>query len=568
MITQLTIYLVLVIAAFSLAIILKRSFEEVIPLVFMGIVFLMFLAGMVGQLSIGVYAVFLCLFFLWGLAIKCMRKEDCISTAIGYLMTPAFFIFTFIFACLTIFNIRRVPYTWDEYSVWASSVKIMTLWDQFGTVKEAKLLAAAYPPGMACFQYFVQKINILLRNSEFSEWRLYFAYQLFVYSMLMPFLRGLRHRKVYDSILSMAIVIIAPLFCLEHLFWSVYIDTFLSVLFGVGMAFVCFWDHMDRYYTIMTAFIMAILVLSKAAGLFLAIIVALCLILRIYKNKVVHGKKDDKIYRKMLPHLGIIIGSIGIPHLLWQINVKLSGCHIILTKKIDWLDFLKVLFGKSSSAHMEIFRAFIANLGEPVFSLKNLNISITLPGMAILICVFLFIAAGLVKDKFPGADVQIKREKLVGILLVGLFIYTIGMLLMYIYKIPDSSLPSYGRYMGIYLLGITVCGICGFLLIYPKRITNTGIEMVLALCLIVLGPQNDLADFVAFKYQNATLASRSKYVDLVNRYQAIRGGRYERVFLLNQEDDADPYWNLYFCLLPSVIENNANFPEENGEWGA
>lgn len=193
MITQLTIYLILIIAAFSLAIILKRSFEEVIPLVFMGIVFLVFLAGMIGHLSIGVYAVLFMLLLLCGLAIKCIKKEACILAMFSYLITPAFVFFTFIFGCATIFNIRRVPYTWDEYSVWASSVKIMTLWDQFGTVKEAKLLAAVYPPGMACFQYFVQKINMLLRNAEFSEWRLYFAYQLFVYSMLMPFLRGLRH---------------------------------------------------------------------------------------------------------------------------------------------------------------------------------------------------------------------------------------------------------------------------------------------------------------------------------------------------------------------------------------
>lgn len=365
----------------------------------------------------------------------------------------------------------------------------------------------------------------------------------------------------------MAIVVVAPLFCLEHLFWSVYIDTFLGVLFGAGVAFVCFWDHMDVYYTAMMAFILAMLVLSKAVGLFLAMIVAMCLLLRVYKNKIILIQKGDKVYRKMLPYLGIVIGSIGIPYVFWKINVKLSGCYVILTPKIEWLDFFKILFGRSNSSRMEIFRAFIANLGEPVFSLRNFKVPITLFGIAMFTGVLIFIAAGQVKKKFPKVDAQIERGKILSILMIGLFIYTIGMLLMYIYKMPDSSLPSYGRYMGIYLLGLTVCGICGVLMIYPQRATNTGIETALVLCLLVLGPQNDLADYVACKYQNVTLAARSRYVDLVSRYEAARGERCERVFLLNQEEDADPYWHLYFCLLPSVIQNNANFPGENWKVG-
>lgn len=572
MITQAVVYLILVYGAFSLAVIFRKKFEEMIPIVLMGIVFVIFLSGIIGNLLWGIRMIFAILAVLLICAAKSAHGVRNEWNVIGSrLITPAFCLFTVLFGCVTLFNIGRVAYTWDEFSIWASSVKIMALWDKFGTVKEAKLLAAVYPPGMACFQYFIEKIHMVLQQTGFSEWRLYFSYQLFVYTMFLPFLRELKYRGIANMALSAAILVVAPLFCLEHLFWSIYIDTFLGVLFGIGLAFACFWPETDKYYHIFVCFTLMMLVLSKAAGLFLAIIVAGCFVLRIYKEDMLH-MKEKQLRTRLFSHFGMIVASIGIPHLLWQIHVKMSGCFVILTRKVDYADFLKILSGKGDETRTSILKAFIANLGKPVFSFRNLTIYTTLLSIVLLFSALIFIVAGQIKVAIQKETVVfVSRKSMLGVILGGFIMYMSGMMFMYLYKIPDGSLPSYTRYVGIYLLGMVVCGTAGILMLLQYRAQDMKIVTVLALAVVAMGPQNALANFIAHKYTDDSVAARSRYMDLMKRFEIAWGGVWDNkpqdIFLLNQRDDADPYWHLYFGLLPSVIHNNANFPGENWKVG-
>ena len=219
MITQIILLFIFILGTVSAAVIVERKFEEMVPLIFLGIVFIIFLTGMIGNLIVGFYLVLIITSTAFGVAVMlcCGKKRKFLIKQ--HMITPAFIIFVIIYMLLIPFNAGRVSHNWDEFSCWNSVVKIMTIWDQFGTVKEAKLLAAIYPPGMACFQYFIEKLHMVVNHTEFSEWRLFFGYQLFTYALLFPFLRNLKHNNIWKSTLCGSILFVAPSF-FTHFFLS------------------------------------------------------------------------------------------------------------------------------------------------------------------------------------------------------------------------------------------------------------------------------------------------------------------------------------------------------------
>lgn len=528
MITQIILLFIFILGTVSAAVIVERKFEEIVPLIFLGIVFIIFLTGMIGNLIAGFYLVLIITSTAFGVAVMlCCRKKRKFLIK-QHMITPAFIIFVIIYMLLIPFNAGRVSHNWDEFSCWNSVVKIMTIWDQFGTVKEAKLLAAIYPPGMACFQYFIEKLHMVVNHTEFSEWRLFFGYQLFTYALLFPFLRNLKHNNIWKSTLCGSILFVAPSF-FTHFFLYLTIDTFLGTLFGVGLAAAFFWPETDIYYKVYISSVCSMLVLAKSAGTFLAIIVALSFLSRIYfaeKNSIRTGSFVK------LKGIGLISGSILIPYILWNIHVGNSGCFVILTTPIDYRGFIQILLGNGEPEKIEILKAFISNLGRPVFGLVNYGAGITLLCAVLIIGSLFYITGNRLFEIYKNKNSDISYVKIhivLFIFLTGFILYIFGMMLMYLYKIPDASLPSFTRYMDIYLHGIVICSILGLLLVLQEGVRGEKTEIILSLFVFLLFPQEPFTEFLTYSEQSYGLERRAKYTDFIERCKDF-GGVNRRIF--------------------------------------
>ena len=79
--------------------------------------------------------------------------------------------------------------TSDEFTHWIYIVKEMVRLNKFGTVSDANAMFASYPPGLALIQYFLEKLNLLVSDNYFSEWRSFYAYHILMITMFFPFLQ-------------------------------------------------------------------------------------------------------------------------------------------------------------------------------------------------------------------------------------------------------------------------------------------------------------------------------------------------------------------------------------------
>ena len=168
----------------------QRRFEEALPVSIGGIPVLMFFLG----LLFGLKTAFICVLVICvGLLVVSfvllfVKKE--FSSFLSCFFTPGFVIFCVFFLGLIYIHYCRLTNGFDEFSHWIDSVREMVILDDFGTAPGAQTLFASYPPGMSLFQYFVQKVCLLVSpNSGFREWLCYPAYQLLAFSFVFPLLK-------------------------------------------------------------------------------------------------------------------------------------------------------------------------------------------------------------------------------------------------------------------------------------------------------------------------------------------------------------------------------------------
>ena len=168
-----------------------RKFEEILPVTCMGFVLVLFLFGAVGLLNAGVYAVLLLAVCFWAYGLWSLVKRRG-KQLVKSMITPAFAIFCVLFALLMLGDYGMLSTGWDDFSHWQLCVRKMMVLNDFAANPASGIYYQSYPPAMALFQYFFQKLRYLLDSEPvFSEWRLFLAYQVLMIAPAMPFFREL-----------------------------------------------------------------------------------------------------------------------------------------------------------------------------------------------------------------------------------------------------------------------------------------------------------------------------------------------------------------------------------------
>lgn len=315
---------ILLTGTFSFFLFMKKSFSESALVVCSGIVILLFLIGQFGDLSIGVYAIIAISIglFLFNI-IYGIKQGNIIKSALTPFLSD-FGLYAFLGFTLVILWISYglVPYGFDEFSHWADIVKVMSELNDFGTNPASKSMFPAYLPGMALFQYFLQKINTLVTGNNFCEWLLYPAYQLFTFSFLLPVFSQIKKKAtVWSKFLLSLVLFLAQFLFIVDAYRYVYIEVFFSTLIAAGF-FQILWNRKkDTSYYISMASILTMLVLVKSPGMMFATFLGVyCVLQEIFE------KKSGKLKIK-----GVLIYTLSllVPKLLWTIHLslpnKLSG---------------------------------------------------------------------------------------------------------------------------------------------------------------------------------------------------------------------------------------------------
>ena len=544
---QIILFFFFAVCVLSLSSIIKKSFSECIPLVFMGVICILFVFGFFSLLK---YGIFVCVLFAvvllsFAIVLVCQRNDkEIIKKEIS---SFGFVTFGVLFCILSILDYNRLVYFRDDLCHWASVVKVMVYNDSFGTIPEAMLHCAKYPPGISLLQYFFEKIYYYCSSNIFSEWYLFFSYHIFAYIMILPFFKGIRIKgNLSKAIALLYILILSPSVMCFTFFWNLQVEHIIGILFGTGLVVACIYEP-DRYTSSFIALNCATLVLTKDAGILLATVITVCYSLRLYKK------------RKTLAIIFAICATI-IPYITWELIVNKSGCFVIFSRPFSICEFAQIMIGHGSDDTQNvIWRNFVSTIGQNTIIINNFGISLSFITGTILLFVFINCVLKLVERNDSTPEVYLGRGVYGIILAIGLIIYVFGLGATYIFKIYGVGIPSFERYVAIYLIGLIVFGICSFVSSICDR-ELARMDLVLLAIIICMLPLKDITNYLARKYTFDSYSDRTIYtsfMDQIIEYTGLDLNNSKRIFVLEQDGNGDPFWHYKYLLYPNIVYNNS-----------
>ena len=182
----------------------RRRFGEAIPFSVMGTLLVLYFCGVFGFLKAGVYLMLVAAAVMLILSVVQLIREKRFGEFFRVRFGLEGLFFILIYAVLVILNSGRLAWYTDEISHWMDCVKAMSQIDDFAANYTLSHSAfPSYPPGMALFQYFFQKLHEIFDGTVlFCEWRPYVAFQLFAFTLFFPCLRKLKYHKLAKPALS------------------------------------------------------------------------------------------------------------------------------------------------------------------------------------------------------------------------------------------------------------------------------------------------------------------------------------------------------------------------------
>lgn len=546
MISNFLFILIIISPSVFLALRFEKRIEETIPVSVMGIVCLLFLFGLVNLLDTGMIALYvmaaiLCVFSLLHLIKKRSWKLFCQN-----IITPGFLFYSALCIGLSVWNFGKLACRWDEFTHWVDVVKNAVALNDFATNAAADAAFPSYPPAMMLFQYALQKVYLLVKPAaEFCEWRVYFAYQIFGLSVMMPFFHNVTFRQPIRFVMCGAVVLLAPLLFFADFYKSVYIDPILGILFGSGMAMVMLRPKTDWLYVIYVFLLCAVLTISKDVGLFFSLVIAAA-----FAVDWISNAKDYKICSRMLTG-GMAFAAAYVPKILWKYEVNNAGVRIAFGNKIDWNILLDVILGKDTS-----YRTQVVHLYRDALYGKTISLGDHFPEINYIGLILVFIVALCCLYFLYGSKLPERRKSTASVMGLSAFLlvgYTVGLCVMYMFKFYEYEavrLASMERYLNIAFLGVWMFLLFLFVNSICEWHRKCEILLLLLLMMFHITPARIFGDLVQGKDVQDSIAVRYDYKKLDERVKEICDGN-DRIYFIAQETTGFDYWVFRFSCRPN-----------------
>lgn len=547
----------------------KLKNEYAIPITVMSMCLILFSFGMLNILRAGVYFLLVLSIIAVGYTVVfCMRKkawERVLSDA----FTPAGIIFIVLYFALCYFNAGWLATGWDEFSHWADVVKAMSAINAFGTSSLSHCMFQSYPPAMSLFQYFFQVLYQIVDVADgFSEWRLIFAFQLYVVALLLPFVSmGIERNKSTPIIIYIlrALIILLALayFKLTAVLYSIYIDCFVAIVAATAIVHGMNNSSSEKYRNTIVFLSCAILVLSKDVGLYFAVFAATtnCITYFAKKHRGAHDTKPTPkpfLSKKDLLFLLLSAGCVAVPKLLWNLKIHLDNA-IIRFESLYGIDtLLDVFLGKDTSYRSTVFPTFFSKLINDRYNAGDYYMPLS--SVVILLLGGLFFI--LISKKIFNKKVAI----LYFITLVMMaVIYLVGLPITYIMKFSEyeaTTLASLERYSGI----LTSCLWLVIILTCLSSIfcTQRYLRRLVVFFLIVFtcSGRIDYRSYISRENVRNALAERAVYNSVSTTVLNSIDEEQANICVIAQGSLGAPKYTYAFLLRPHTVGLNWSFGEE------
>lgn len=484
-----------------------------------------------------------------------MIKNKNIRTVKENIFTLGFFVFLFFFLMFAFLDRGKLVDGWDEFSHWADIVKVMTSLDDFGTNPKGGAYFQSYPPGMSLFQYFVQKMTALFNpTAGFSEWRLYFSYQIFFVSFMLPFFKDLSLKQPFVVLTFTIAVLLCPLLFFADVYDKTYIDPFLGLLSGTGLAAVFLCEKRDVFYSLRVLMTCSMLVLAKDAGMLFAIFLGVAYVLdSVILDSRYQGKKNRKKYLGSVCAAALL--AIVIPKALWSIHIKVRHARILFSDPIDIGQLINVILGRDDTYRVDVWKNFYPTITTTGITIGNTGISLTYMVLFSLFLTVLFCVLFCVYGR--KSDIYNKKARLlIGIVCIQTGIYTVGLCITYMFKFGEYEGTRYAslyRYMNIAFLAEWIVIVLLLLIALQRYVKVQKLGCAAALStMIIVSPMESVCDFIQRTAVKDSIDMRAQYAGITAEIESATEED-SIINLISQESTGLDSWVIHFIVRPRTV---------------
>ena len=522
-----------------------RKFEEILPITCMGIVLVLFLFGAAGILSAGVYVLLLAALCFWAYGLwRLVRGGG--KQLIKSMITPGFAVFCGLFFLLVLGDYGMLSTGWDDFSHWQLCVRKMMELNDFAANPASGIYYQSYPPAMALFQFFFQKLHSLLDGgAEFSEWRLFLAYQVLMIAPAMPFFRGLSLPK---AALGGVCLFVLPLLFIGQTYTLLYIDSFVGMLAGCGFLAVLLKDR-GGLHTAYVAMLCAVLVLSKDVGLYFACFIGVIF----FGNRLLTWKGEKSFHRAGIALLPLI-SALG-AKLAWKGILLKLGSKLVFSDSIDLIEYTKMFFFRTCGYYrQDSVEAFKRMFFSREFRLEGIGVLISYFSLTLLLALALYVLCGRLRKAQPERAKAIRAAGILMFAQLIVYVYCLGA--TYAYRFSESEaidLAAYNRYMNIAYISVFLPLFFGGFLLLSRR---EGKLPLLCLCaaLLIAAPMNEVHSFLN---RDSVAASYVRREPLDGLAEEIRDNcaETEQVYFVSQGSDGRDQVIVQFGAEPVAVNS-------------
>lgn len=552
----------------------KLKNEYVIPITCMSMGVLLFLFGTAGFLRAGVYV--LLALSAASVAISvwiCARRGAWRETA-GNLFTPAAVLFVAAYLIAGVINAGSLPSFGDEFSHWADIVKVMSRLDDFGTNPASLSLFQSYPPAMALFQYFFQVLYQLLSvPGGFSEWRLLFAYQVYIAALLAPFLSiGIAEdtspvkRAITAVFRAIVILISLSLFDLSSIFHTIYIDSFVGIAAATAFVHSIAWQEKEcSVYRDLVVFLTCFtLVLSKDVGLLFAIFAVILNAvthIRVRRSAAPDGVKP-RFDRRELCFWLLSAVCIAVPKLLWKLNIQLDHATVMFSAPYDFGVLISVFAGNDTSYRAQVFANYFSELIHGGIRIGDLSMSYVLVLTTLLACVF-FMTMYVQKGLSMLENAQKKpSNSYFTVITVLFFVYILGLAATYMFKFSEYEalrLASMSRYIGILVACLWLFLVLSYLCAAAAMDCDAVHIIVFATLIFYCSSLSTLRSYFSTEYVHSSILSRLTYDSAAQDIRNAIGDRDANIYFIVQGGNGSQNYIMKYELRPYQTVNMSSW---------
>lgn len=513
----------------------QRPLESVLPITCVFIIAFLFPFGLMGLMTIGIIVAVCVTIVLFVLTLSSALKSKENKCFIRNIFTEGMAWFVFSLIILSVGIIGKQFSQGDEFSHWGDVVKATVDLNGFSTNPNSLSAFQSYPPGMVIFQYLAEKIHIMLGGS-FSEWRAYFAYNIFLLCFMAPVFSKLSIKKPISSAITIICILLLPTVFFTRTYYSLYIDVAISCVFGFGLYTIIRHKENDSYKLLSICSACFILPLLKDIGIFFA---AALLLLYVFTEKKRIKKRN----------YATAVFSMIIPVVLWKINVKITNATEVFPFQFDLVELFRVLGGQGTAYKQTVLAGFPKALISKSFEIGTTGIKISYLVLSVIILASTFLS--MKKYQTLTGDDRISASKTIIPLI--LLVYIIGLPLTYMFQFVEYEATRYAsleRY-----IAIPICGICMFLLYLWTEILNykNKGKICVILCIILLAaPLGNIQSLISREVVEQSREIRSRFTELDEKIERNISDQ-STIYIISQEDNGGDFWIMHYLVRPNKI---------------